>query len=151
MKPTWKSPEETALSKNQHVFKTIICSWGGVDFNDQILEPYLPTRKSRYWYKKVSIYPFILAIYNTYLIYYKSTRTPLSYLQYQEHNVSQPQSSSTPDMTCFVNLSYLELLSKLLSHWLSFKAHVQDEGKPANMACWWYWRTGLKHWFRALC
>ena len=61
---------------------------GGVDFNDQMIEPYLPTRKSRHWYKKVSIFFFNLAMYTTYVIYKKSTQNPVSYLHYQEEVVT---------------------------------------------------------------
>ena len=57
---------------------------GGVDLNDQMLEPYLSTRRSYQWYKKVSIYLFNLAMYNTYVLYRKSTARPKSYLYYQE-------------------------------------------------------------------
>ena len=57
---------------------------GGVDFNDQMIEPYLPSRKSRHWYKKVSIYFFSLAFYNSYVIYKKATQNPVPYLLYQE-------------------------------------------------------------------
>ena len=61
---------------------------GGVDFNDQMIEPYLPTRKSRHWYKKVSIYFFSLAFYNSYVIYKKSSENPVSYLDYQEEVIT---------------------------------------------------------------
>lgn len=57
---------------------------GGVDFNDQMLEPYLSTRRTYQWYKKVSIYLFNLAIYNTYVIYRNSTERPKPFLGYQE-------------------------------------------------------------------
>ncbi|XP_040177296.1 piggyBac transposable element-derived protein 4-like [Rana temporaria] len=61
---------------------------GGVDFNDQMLQPFLATRRSRHWYKKVSIYLFNLAIYNTFVIYRASTVRPLSFLGYQEEIIT---------------------------------------------------------------
>ena len=49
---------------------------GGVDLNDQMLEPYLATRRTYHWYKKVIIYFFQLAIYNSHIIYRNSTQNP---------------------------------------------------------------------------
>ena len=93
---------------------------GGVDFNDQMLEPYLSTRKSRHWYKKVSIYLFNLAIYNTYVIYRKSTRTPLSYLYYQEEIFSSllyPEDSSDGIRSdCVSRLHERHYIDKLPPH-----------------------------------
>lgn len=57
---------------------------GGVDFNDQKLQPFLATKMSRHWYKKVSIYLFQLAIYNSYVLYHKSVERPASFLEFQE-------------------------------------------------------------------
>ena len=72
---------------------------GGVDFNDQMIEPYLSTRRSYQWYKKVSIYLFNLAIYNTYVLYRKSTPRPKSYLYFQEEITTALLYTSNPPAT----------------------------------------------------
>ncbi|XP_040210225.1 piggyBac transposable element-derived protein 4-like [Rana temporaria] len=56
---------------------------GGVDFNDKTLQPFLATKMSSHWYKKVSIYLFQLAIYNSYVLYRKSTERPASFLTFE--------------------------------------------------------------------
>ena len=58
---------------------------GGVDLNDQMLQPYLSTRKSKFWYKKVAFYLFHMAMYNSFVCYQKSPQNqPTTYLKYYE-------------------------------------------------------------------
>ena len=60
---------------------------GGVDFNDQMLAPYLVSRRTRRWYKKVSVYLIQLAVYNSYVLYSKAGRMG-SFLKFQEETIS---------------------------------------------------------------
>ncbi|CAI9600260.1 unnamed protein product, partial [Staurois parvus] len=55
---------------------------GGVDFNDQMMQPYLVSRKAKRWYIKVSVYLFQLAVYNAFVLY-KATGHSGSYLNFQ--------------------------------------------------------------------
>lgn len=57
---------------------------GGVDMNDQMMQPYLATRRSLFWYKKVAVYLMQLAMFNSYIIFSKSTQSSLTYLRFQE-------------------------------------------------------------------
>ena len=59
---------------------------GGVDLNDQLLAPYLIARRSKRWYKKVSVYLFQLALLNAHVLYRASGRTG-SFLKFQEEIV----------------------------------------------------------------
>ena len=71
---------------------------GGVDFNDQMLSPYLVSRRTRRWYKKVSVYLIQLALYNSFVLYSKAGRTR-SFLKFQEaiiENLLYPGGSVAP-------------------------------------------------------
>lgn len=57
----------------------------GVDFNDQMLQPYLATKRSRFWNKKVATYLIHLAIYNA--IYSKYNEKPTPFLKFIEEIV----------------------------------------------------------------
>lgn len=62
---------------------------GGVDLNDQMLQPYLSTRKSNYWYKKVAFHLFHMAMFNSFVCYQKSPENqPITYLKYIENIVT---------------------------------------------------------------
>lgn len=100
MTPRWNFTEGAVPFASLPVSLSTINTWGGVDLNDQLLQPYLSTRKSLFWYKKVAIYFFHLALLNSFIIYQKSTETPTTFIKFIEdivtaliyHQVSQPES-----------------------------------------------------------
>ena len=52
---------------------------GGVDKQDQMLEPYSAARKSMKWYKKLSFHLLQLAMLNSHILYQKSGGKKHSY------------------------------------------------------------------------
>lgn len=73
--PKWKFMEDVAPSKSLSISSIITSSWV-VDLHNQMLQPNLSTI--------VAVDFFHLAIYNTYVIYQKSTERPTAFLKYIE-------------------------------------------------------------------
>ena len=61
---------------------------GGVDLNDQLMAPYHIARKTRRWYKKVSLHLFQLALLNAHVVYRASGRNE-SFLQFQRDIITE--------------------------------------------------------------
>ncbi|XP_056392685.1 piggyBac transposable element-derived protein 4-like [Hyla sarda] len=56
---------------------------GGVDLSDQVLQPYSALRKSKAWYKKVSVYLTQVGLYNSFVLYRNAGHRG-TFLEFQE-------------------------------------------------------------------
>lgn len=120
---------------------------GGVDFNDQMMQPYRATRRSRFWYKKVSIYLFQLAIYNSFVIYHKSTERSGAFLDFQEAIVTELiyHEGSAPE-----NI-YSDAVGRLHGRHFPYVITPSETGRRRQKRCRVCSRTGVRRDTRYCC
>lgn len=84
---------------------------GGVDLSDQVLQPYNAMRKTRVWYKKISVHLTQIAMYNSFVLY-RYTGSKDTFLQFQEKVIKSlifaeqelEASASTPSTSSVVRI-----------------------------------------------
>lgn len=84
---------------------------GGVDLSDQVLQPYNAMRKTRVWYKKISVHLTQIAMYNSFVLY-RYIGSKDTFLQFQEKVIKSlifaeqelEASASTPSTSSVVRI-----------------------------------------------